>query len=100
MKCKKCGKEIPDGSAFCEFCGSEQATHGKSKTTAGILAILGLDGIGIQYFYCRKPLYGIVCILFCWTYITWIWSVIHGILLLTRDEDQFNKYMEDKNALL
>lgn len=24
MICKKCGKEIPDNSKFCNFCGSEQ----------------------------------------------------------------------------
>ena len=25
MECKKCKKDIPDGSAFCQFCGAKQA---------------------------------------------------------------------------
>ena len=36
MICKKCKKEIPDGSAFCMHCGSRQASsEGRKKRTRG-----------------------------------------------------------------
>lgn len=33
MKCKKCGKEIMDGSMFCMYCGSKQITNCSSCET-------------------------------------------------------------------
>ena len=41
MKCTKCGKEIPNDSLFCEFCGVQvkfsDALHKKSKRTLWII---------------------------------------------------------------
>ena len=33
MYCKKCGKEIPDDSKFCQHCGSSQTTQGNYTNT-------------------------------------------------------------------
>lgn len=60
----------------------------KSKTTAGILAIL-LGGLGIHKFYMGKIGVGIVYLLFCWTYIPAIIGVIQGIMYLTSNEHNF-----------
>lgn len=60
----------------------------KSKTTAGILAIL-LGGLGIHKFYLGKIGMGILYILFCWTYIPAIVGVIEGIIYLTSTEEKF-----------
>ena len=38
MYCNQCGKNIPDGSSYCNFCGAEQ--NGKKST--GFFWFLGL----------------------------------------------------------
>lgn len=61
----------------------------KSKTTAAILAIL-LGGIGVHRFYLNQTGLGLLYLLFCWTFIPLIVSLIDFIWLLTMDENRFN----------
>lgn len=66
----------------------------KSKTTAGILAIL-LGGIGVHKFYLGKAGQGFLYLIFCWTYIPAIIGFIEGIIYLTTSEENFyNKYVK------
>lgn len=66
----------------------------KSKTTAGILAIL-LGSLGVHKFYLGKIGLGIVYLLFCWTGIPGIIGLIEGILYLTKTEEEFqSKYVK------
>lgn len=66
---------------------------GKSKVTAGILAIL-LGGLGIHKFYLGKPGKGILYLIFCWTYIPAILGLIEGIIYLTSSDEVFyQKYV-------
>ncbi|MGE4282668.1 MAG: TM2 domain-containing protein, partial [Clostridia bacterium] len=67
---------------------SDAYTSNKSKTTAGILAIL-IGGLGIHKFYLGRIGWGILYILFCWTYIPAIAGVIEGIIYLTSSEEKF-----------
>ncbi len=60
----------------------------KSKTTAGILALL-LGGLGIHKFYLGKSGMGVLYLLFCWTYIPGIIAFIEGIQYLTSNEENF-----------
>lgn len=62
----------------------------KSKTTAAILAIF-LGGIGVHRFYLNQSGLGILYLLFCWTFIPLIVSLIDFIWLLTMDENTFNQ---------
>lgn len=62
----------------------------KSKTTAAILAIF-LGGIGVHRFYLNQSGLGILYLLFCWTFIPLIVSLIDFIWLLTMDENRFNQ---------
>lgn len=64
------------------------ATSKKSKTAAGILAIL-LGGLGVHKFYLGRIGWGIVYILFCWTYIPSLLGIIEGIIYLTSSEEKF-----------
>lgn len=43
MQCKKCGRELPDGSAFCNWCGTKQAAPEKRK------ALKRANGTGTAY---------------------------------------------------
>lgn len=74
--------------------GYQQGVHpygGKSKVTAGILAIL-LGGLGVQYFYLGKVGAGLLTILLdivtcgVWSIIT----LIQGILMLTMSDEEFD----------
>ncbi len=60
----------------------------KSKTTAGILAIL-LGGLGVHKFYLGNVGMGIVYLLFCWTTIPAIIAFIEGIVYLTSSDENF-----------
>jgi len=61
----------------------------KNKIAAGIFAIL-LGSIGVQFFYLRKPIKGILCILFCWTGIPSLVGLIQGILILVKSDQEFD----------
>lgn len=61
----------------------------KSKSTAAILALL-LGGLGVHKFYLGKTGWGIVYLIFCWTFIPAIIALIECIILATMSEDKFN----------
>lgn len=62
--------------------------YSKSKTTAGILAIL-LGGFGIHKFYLGRIVLGIIYLLLCWTYIPSLIGLIEGVIYLTSSEEKF-----------
>lgn len=66
-----------------------QPTGNKSKTVAAVLAIF-LGGFGIHKFYLRRPGWGIVYIIFCWSYIPAIIGFIEGIIYLCMNEEDFD----------
>lgn len=80
------------GSDNCPPAGALVADSGKSKVTAGVLAIL-LGGLGIQYFYLGKVGGGFITILL--TLVTCgIWEIItfvQGILMLTMSQQEFDR---------
>ena len=62
----------------------------KNRKLAVILAI-ALGGFGAHKFYLGKNLWGIIYLLFCWTGIPTIISLIEGILFLMESDLSFNK---------
>ena len=67
MFCTKCGKEIPDGSVFCQFCGQQIGATVQSQQVVyvapekqpksqfiDILLYLFLGLIGIHDFYLNR----------------------------------------------
>lgn len=68
----------------------KRRSRGKSKTTAGVLGIL-LGGIGVHKFYLGTWGWGILYVLFFWTYIPAIVGFIEGILFLTKSEEDFDE---------
>lgn len=64
----------------------------KSKITAALLAIF-LGGIGIHKFYLGRVGWGIIYIIFCWTWIPMIVGFIEGIIYLIMSDKNFeSKY--------
>jgi TM2 domain-containing membrane protein YozV len=61
----------------------------KNKTTAGILALL-LGGLGAHKFYLGRILQGLLYLIFCWTFIPAVISLIEGIWYLTMSDADFN----------
>jgi TM2 domain-containing membrane protein YozV len=89
--CESCGEIIKLQAEICPKCGVRQKkspTSGKSKTTAGILALL-IGGLGVHKFYLGQAGMGILYLLFCWTGIPLLVGLIEGIVYLTMDEEKF-----------
>ena len=61
----------------------------KSKTTAGILALL-LGGLGVHRFYLNQIGLGILYLVFCITFIPSIIALVDGIIFLTQSDESFN----------
>lgn len=68
----------------------EPVHYPKSKTTAGVLAIL-IGGIGAHKFYLGKTGMGILYLIFCWTYIPAVIGFIEGIIYLTKSDAAFHR---------
>jgi len=66
------------------------STHKKSRSTTAVLALL-LGGLGIHYFYIGAWGWGLVSILFCWTYIPAIVSFAYGIYYMVMSDTEFDK---------
>lgn len=98
--CSECGAIINAKAEICPKCGVRQfpppniftaiAPNGKSKLAAALFALF-LGGLGIHKFYLGKTGWGIVYVIFCWTFIPAIVAFIEGILLLVMSDDEFNR---------
>ncbi len=98
--CSECGAIIRAKAEICPKCGVRQvaplggfatgAPSGKSKLVAALFALF-LGGLGIHKFYLGRVVWGIVYLLFCWTFIPAIIGFIEGILLLVMSDSDFNK---------
>ena len=104
--CSSCGAIIKKEAEICPKCGVRQKSESekhtvstpkgkKSRVTAAVLAIL-LGGLGIHKFYIGKIGWGILYVIFVWTYIPAIVGLIEGIIYLTStktDEEFTAKYV-------
>lgn len=94
--CRGCGKQVHESAVACPHCGASQSAvsktvssrDGKSKSTAGILAIF-LGGLGIHRFYLGQW-WGIFYLLFCWAVVPSIIGFIEGIVFLSRTDQDWN----------
>lgn len=69
---------------------SLQATAGKRKVNkiAYVLFALFLGGLGVHKFYAGKVVWGIVYLLFCWTFIPGFIAFIEMIIALCKSSDE------------
>jgi TM2 domain-containing membrane protein YozV len=96
-----CGKEISDQAAACPYCGAPVSgrslgatpvvvTVPKSRSAAVLLAML-LGGLGLHKFYLNSPGWGIVYLLFCWTFLPAIFGFFEGLSYLFMSEQAFQQ---------
>jgi TM2 domain-containing membrane protein YozV/Tfp pilus assembly major pilin PilA len=89
VACRGCGKEIHRTASTCPQCGAPQRTKRyKSKTAAGVLAIL-IGGLGVHRFYLGQW-WGIFYLLLFWTWIPGIISIVEGIVFLFRNDEKWD----------
>lgn len=102
--CSNCGAELKEGAEFCSKCGTKKGTNKKpiegqtvnnnvnsqpkSKLAAGLLGIF-LGFLGVHNFYLgyngKAIAQLLMTLLSCGLlfFVTWIWGLIEGILILT-----------------
>lgn len=116
MQCPQCGTDNRNGVTTCVVCGSDLIgqqkmnipnietpnvvinnqysqystipVSTKSKSTAGILAIL-LGSFGAHKFYLSNAGMGILYLIFCWTGVPGVVGIIEGIVYLTMSDHDF-----------
>lgn len=71
----------------------------KNKIAAALLAFF-LGGIGVHRFYLGQTGKGILYLVFCWTFIPYIISIVDFVLFLTMSDEDFDykynrAYLED-----
>lgn len=123
--CSNCGMQLNDGARFCSNCGQPidfvqpqdnrlvpppfsqtmnqqyqtppqqvYIIHRKSKGLALILCAF-FGGIGIHEFYLRNYISGTLYLLFCWTLIPLLFSILDFFVILLTPESIFHE-MYDK----
>lgn len=62
----------------------------KSKSTAIVLCLF-LGGIGMHKFYLNRTFFGVLYLVFCWTFIPALCSLFDLIGLIFQSDEDFNK---------
>ena len=88
LSCPKCGQPNLSKTRTVTQGGTYSTVQGKSRVTAGVLALL-LGGIGVHRFYLNQVGLGLVYLLFCWTLIPALIALVEGILYLVQDDQTF-----------
>jgi TM2 domain-containing membrane protein YozV len=90
--CKDCGEKINAKAEICPKCGVRQEhaiqSGEKSKIAAGLFGIF-LGGLGIHKFYLGQIGWGIVYLIFFWTFIPELVGFIEGIIYFTMSDEAF-----------
>lgn len=95
--CRGCGEPIHETAENCPKCGARQSLNstssggdGKSRIVAAVLALV-LGGLGVHKFYLGRIWWGLLYLVFCWTFIPGIIAFIEGIYYLTLSDSEFRK---------
>jgi len=100
--CSECGNQVSDKAASCPKCGAPlsgeaisnqqplMVTPPKSRSLAIVLALF-LGGLGIHKLYLNKPGWGVIYLIFCWTFIPAILGLLEAIIWLFTSEKTFQE---------
>jgi len=98
IDCEECFEKMSDKATHCPKCGNpntlvDQTAHmpgGKSRSIAILLSLL-LGCIGAHKFYLNQPGMGLLYLLFSWTLIPLLLSIIEAIGYLFVSDATFRK---------
>lgn len=66
MFCVKCGKELPEGAAFCPYCGHKQGAEAETVTGTGEAPVRETPGVTyarpVNSSPIKKARYNVLCI--------------------------------------
>ncbi len=100
IECDECGQEISDKAEACPKCGmplrkkmpQRQFVPVQTKSRGAAIALaLILGGLGIHRFYLNQPIWGLLYMLFCWTFIPSILGFLEAICYLSYSDQAFQK---------
>jgi TM2 domain-containing membrane protein YozV len=95
--CQSCGEVIKISAVICPKCGAGQ--KGMISKAALLLFTFFLGGLGAHKFYTGRKLQGILYILFCWTGIPALISLIEFIIYAFTSGEKLNeKYQSSGSA--
>lgn len=87
--CHACATVLDAAAQTCTACGASQTPKGgRSKIAAALLAFF-LGGLGAHKFYLGRWGWGIVYLLFFWTLLPQLVSLVEFVLLLVMPEEKF-----------
>jgi len=97
--CQSCGAIIRSSAEVCPGCGARQ--KGMINKTALLLITFFLGGLGAHKFYTGRNLQGILHLLFFWTGIPALVSLVEFIIYASTSSERLNeKYQAKGSALL
>ena len=92
--CSGCGTVIHKSAPTCPKCGAPQAdvrlraSTEKSRVVAIVLALL-VGGLGAHKFYLGRIGWGILYLVFFWTFIPMIVAFVEAIIYVTMSDQAF-----------
>lgn len=89
--CFECGGEIHRNAEICVKCGVRQ-TASKDRTIAILLALF-LGGFGMHKFYLNQNKQGFIYLLFCWTFIPYIFAIVDSIIYMSKSDSEFADWL-------
>jgi len=97
--CQSCGEIIKISAEICPGCGVKQ--RGMINKPALLVVTFFLGGLGVHKFYTGRNLQGVLYILFCWTGIPSLISLIEFIIYASTSSERLNeKYQSSGSALI
>ncbi len=99
--CSECAAIINVKAEICPKCGVRQMgvpkNSGRSKLAAGLIAIF-LGFIGIHKFYLGRSGWGIIYLVFFWTWIPALVGLVEGIIYLCMSDENFDATYNSTSA--
>lgn len=91
-QCTECGENINKKAVICPKCGVAQK-QAVSKV-ALLLITFFLGGLGGHKFYLKKPWWGVLYLVFFWTYIPTLAALIEFVIYACTSEERLNEKYE------
>lgn len=90
--CTECGENINKKAVVCPKCGVAQKKP--VSKVALLLITFFLGGLGAHKFYLKKPWWGVLYLVFFWTYLPGLAALIEFVIYACTSEERLNEKYE------